>query len=98
MEDRAMESDPIALLEQADDVFREVLGNVTPEQMDLPTVNDEWDVRSLINHMVVGSTWAAENVRTGNAPRPGGDGIGDRSPQEAYAESADGMLAAFRAP
>ena len=90
------QGDPVALLEQADVVFREVLGNVTPDQMDLPTVNDEWDVRTLINHVVLGNAWAAENVRTGNAPRPSGDIIGDRNPVDAYTASADDMIAAFR--
>lgn len=98
MQDRSAQTDPVALLEQADGIFRDILANVTPDQMDLPTPNDEWDVQRLINHLVVGNTWAAANVRTGNAPRPSGDGIGDRSPQEAYAESADDMLAAFREP
>jgi len=91
-------SDSLSLLEQADSIFRDVLGNVTTEQMSLPTVNDEWDVRTLINHVVLGNAWAAENVRTGNAPRPTGDLIGDRSPQDAYTQSADAMLASFREP
>jgi uncharacterized protein (TIGR03086 family) len=98
MQDRALKDDPVALLEQADEVFREVLGNVTPEQMHLPTVNDEWDVRTLLNHIVLGNVWAAENLKTGNAPRPSGDLIGDRNPVDAYAESADAMLAAFLEP
>src|SRR5262245_41220500 len=98
MQDRGNRDDSVALLEQAHEVFREVLGNVTPEQMDLPTVNDEWDVRTLINHIVLGNAWAAENVKTGNAPRPSGDQIGDRKPVDAYTESADAMLAAFREP
>jgi uncharacterized protein (TIGR03086 family) len=97
MQDRS-NGDPVALLEQADSVFREVLGNVTPEHMDLPTVNDEWDVRRLINHIVLGNAWAAENVKTGNAPRPSGDLLGNRDPIDAYTESADAMIAAFRAP
>jgi hypothetical protein len=29
-----------------------VLANVRPEQMSLPTPDDEWDVRALINHIV----------------------------------------------
>jgi len=91
-------SDSLSLLEQADSIVRDVLGNVTTEQMSLPTVNDEWDVRTLINHVVLGNAWAAENVRTGNAPRPTGDLIGDRSPQDAYTQSADAMLASFREP
>jgi uncharacterized protein (TIGR03086 family) len=98
MEVRSNQGDPVALLEQADAVFREVLGNVTSEHMDLPTVNEEWDVRTLINHIVLGNAWAAENVKMGNAPRPSGDLIGERNPVDAYTESADAMIAAFREP
>jgi uncharacterized protein (TIGR03086 family) len=91
--------DPLAQLRGANAVFVEVLSNVTPEQMTLPTVNDDWDVRGLINHLVGGNQWMAENVRTGNAPRPSGeDAIGDRSPMDAYTESWNAMIAAFEEP
>jgi uncharacterized protein (TIGR03086 family) len=91
--------DPLAQLRGANAVFGEVLSNVTPEQMTLPTVNDDWDVRGLINHLVGGNQWMAENVRTGNAPRPSGeDAIGDRSPMDAYTESWNAMIAAFEEP
>jgi uncharacterized protein (TIGR03086 family) len=89
---------PVALLKQADAVFREVLAGVRPDQMGLPTPSDEWDVRALINHVVLGNTWAAENMRTGEAPRPSGDIIGERGPMEAYVASADAMFAAFAEP
>jgi uncharacterized protein (TIGR03086 family) len=97
MHDRST-SYPLELLDQADVIFREVLGNVASQQMQLPTINDEWDVRTLINHVVQGNAWSAENIKTGNAPRPSGDLIGVRSPLDAYTESADAMLAAFREP
>ena len=92
------QQNPIDQLKQADDIFRSVLQNVTPDQMGLPTVNDEWDVRALINHVVNGNMWAAENVRHGNAPRPSGDAVGDRNPMEAYTPSAEAMIAAFAEP
>ena len=44
---------------------------------------------------VLGNTWAAENVKTGSAPRPSGDIIGNRDPVEAYTASADAMMASF---
>ena len=91
-------SDQLELLRQARVIFGAVLENVTPDQMGLPTVNDDWDVRVLINHVVIGNQWSAANVRTGNAPRPSGDAIGGRDPREAYAESADAMMAAFEEP
>jgi uncharacterized protein (TIGR03086 family) len=89
---------PLDQLREASEVFLAVLRGVTPEQMALPTPNDEWDVRALINHVVLGNEWAAENVQTGNAPRPSGDALGQRSPLEAYSASAAAMLAAFAEP
>ena len=91
-------SDPITLLDQASAVFADVLRNVRPEQMALPTVNDEWDVRALINHLVAGNYWAAEVTRKGSGLRASGDVIGDRPPLDAYTASAQEMIAAFREP
>jgi uncharacterized protein (TIGR03086 family) len=88
-------SNPLDQLREAQEVFREVLTKVRPEQMSLPTPDDEWDVRALINHVVLGNLWAAENVKTGSAPRPSGDIIGEREPLQAYTASADAMMASF---
>jgi len=93
-----MPDDSIALLEQANAVVLDLLANVTPEQLALPTVNDEWDVRALINHLVLGNQWPVEALKTGNMTRPSGDAIGNRSPREVYAESAQALLAAFAEP
>ena len=79
------------LIRQADVVFGNVLRNVTPEQLRLPTINDEWNVRALINHVVLGCVWEAELVRTSNAPRPHGDVIGDCTPLDAYTIAAEVM-------
>ena len=43
---------PLDQLREAHGVFLEVLSHVRPEQMSLPTPDDEWDVRALINHVV----------------------------------------------
>jgi uncharacterized protein (TIGR03086 family) len=88
----------LGLIRQADVVFGDVLRNVAPEQLALPTINDEWDVRALINHVVLGCAWEAELVRIGNAPHPHGDLIGDRSPLDAYTTSVETMQAALAAP
>jgi uncharacterized protein (TIGR03086 family) len=93
-----MTGNPLDQLRQAHGVFLEVLGNVRPELMNLSTPDDEWDVRDLVNHVVLGNLWAAENVKTGNAPRPSGDAIGEREAVEAYSSSAEAMLAAFEEP
>jgi uncharacterized protein (TIGR03086 family) len=88
----------LGLIRQADVVFGDLLGKVAPEQLALPTINDEWNVRALINHVVLGCAWEAELVRTGNTPRPYGDLIGDRGPLDAYTESANAMLVSFATP
>jgi uncharacterized protein (TIGR03086 family) len=90
--------DPVAMLEEACGVVERIIANIAPEQMQLPTVNDEWDVRTLINHLVRGNVWAIQNLETGGAPRPTEDLIGDRSPAQAFSESAQDMINAFRAP
>ncbi len=89
---------PVATLEEASGVVEGIIANITPEQMDLPTVNDEWDVRELINHLVRGNVWMGQNLETGGAPRPLEDMIGDRSPAQAFSESAQAMIKAFSAP
>ena len=89
---------PVAMLEEASGVVEGVIAHITPEQMTLPTVNDDWNVRELINHLVRGNVWAVQNLATGGAPRPTEDLIGDRSPLQAYSESADAMVKAFHAP
>src|SRR5215212_8865154 len=93
-----MAGNPLEQLREANEVFLEVLRNVSPEQMSLPTPDDDWDVRTLINHVVLGNAWSAENVKNGNSPRPSGDIIGDRDPVEAYTASADAMMASFEEP
>ncbi len=89
---------PVAMLEEACAVVEGIIAHVTPDQMSLPTVNDEWDVRELINHLVRGNVWAVQNLETGGGPRPTEDLLGDRSPAQAFGESAQDMIAAFRAP
>lgn len=95
---RQATGNPLDLLKEANAAFVEVFSNVSPEQMTLPTPNDEWDVQALINHVVMGNQWSAENVRTGSGARPSGDAIGNRSPAAAYAESAAEMIDAFAEP
>jgi uncharacterized protein (TIGR03086 family) len=91
-------SNPLDQLREAHGIFLEVLANVRPEQMSLPTPDDAWDVRALINHIVLGNIWATEHLKTGSAPRPSGDVIGDRDPVEAYTALADAMMASFDEP
>lgn len=42
------------------DATRAIVAAITPGQMSLPTPNDGWDVRALLNHIISGNQWAAE--------------------------------------
>jgi uncharacterized protein (TIGR03086 family) len=55
-------------------------------------------VANSVHLYVLGNTWAAENVKTGSAPRPSGDIIGEREPVKAYTATADAMMASFAEP
>jgi len=80
--------------------FTERLSQIRPDQWGAPTPCAEWDVRSLLNH-VIGTLWLAEALFTGQAPRypmaPGGlpaADVGGDDPVAAYAEASAAALAA----
>lgn len=91
-------TDPIQVLREASAAFGDVLENVSSDQLSLPTVNDEWDVRALLNHVINGNRWAAEMLQSDTAPRPSDDAVGDLPPMEVYRESVATMLAVFEQP
>jgi uncharacterized protein (TIGR03086 family) len=90
--------DPLAAVHTSDAVFRSVLTNVKPEHLDNPTVNDAWDLRRTISHVIWGNRWAEGFLRTGYADFPDEDAIGDRDPMEVYVESFNDMIAAAKEP
>jgi hypothetical protein len=89
-----------AAFEQAITSTARVVKNVRADQMTAPTPCTEWDVRTLLNH-VIGTLWLSEALLTDSAPRhpmaPGGlpaSDLADRDPATAYAEAAAAALAA----
>lgn len=98
MSERGKAGSPVALVEQANGVVTEIIANIRPDQMELPTVNDDWTVRDLINHLVRGNVWSVQNLATGGAPRPTEDLIGDQAPLDAFTTTAAEMLAAYKQP
>jgi uncharacterized protein (TIGR03086 family) len=86
-------------LKRAEGVFRGVLAGVTPDQIQLPTPNEAWNVQTVVSHMILGFRWAADHLREGRGSwPPGEDVIGDGDPQQIYAEAADAAIAAFSEP
>jgi uncharacterized protein (TIGR03086 family) len=74
---------------------------VKADQLGDPTPDDEWDVRTLLNHVVSGNFWVGELVAGKTIEEVGdkldGDVLGDDH-AEAYRRSADVAAAAFKQP
>jgi uncharacterized protein (TIGR03086 family) len=80
---------------------RPIVAGVAPDQWTAPTPADQWDVRTLVNHIVSGNLWAAE-LAAGRTIADVGDRLdGDvlgTDPLAAYDISAAAAAAAFEAP
>lgn len=94
-------TDIAQLHRRALDSTRVVVAGIATDQMGLPTPDDEWDVRALLNHVVSGNLWAAE-LTAGHTI----DDVGDRldgdlvggDPLGAYDRSAEAAAATFEVP
>ena len=77
------------------------VAGVKEEQWDAPTPDEEWDVRTLVNHVVSGNFWVAPLVEGKTIEEVGdrydGDLLGD-DPVAAYQQSAKEAAAAVNAP
>jgi uncharacterized protein (TIGR03086 family) len=99
-----MAADPVAPLSTALDATGELVAGVRADQWQLPTPCSDWTVRQLVNHVVGGQRLFTRVLHGEPLPDPsqlgrrgGQDQLGD-DPSAAYRESAEAMLAAFRAP
>jgi uncharacterized protein (TIGR03086 family) len=94
-------SDIATLHRQALGATRGTVAGVSPDHWTQPTPCEGWDVRELVNHLVVGNWWAAE-LATGRTIEQVGTALdGDQlgpAPLDAYDRSADAAARAFEAP
>ena len=76
----------------------QIVAGVSPDQFGSPTPCSEWDVRTLLEH-VVGGNWNSAATAEGTPPQRGGtaDLLGD-NPAEAYQRSAEAAKRAWREP
>ena len=92
--------DIVRLHESALDETARLVGGVRPDQMDLPTPCSEWDVRTLIAHLVGGNVRfldvAEGKPRSERGPLTQ-DVLGD-DPAGAYRRSAAALRQAWRDP
>jgi uncharacterized protein (TIGR03086 family) len=83
------------------DATGRIVAGIRPDQLDLPTPDEEWDVRALLNHVVAGNFWAVELAGGRTIEEVGdqldGDLVTD-DPAGAYDLSAAAAAAAFEAP
>lgn len=81
--------------------FDERVRSVRPDQWDKPTPCAEWDVRQLVNHLVVEQLWAPLLLEGATVEDVGdrfdGDQLGD-DPVAAWASAAAAARGAFAAP
>ena len=93
-------TDIAALHRKALDATRAVVAGTSHTQMGLPTPDEEWDVRTLLNHVVAGNLWAAE-LAAGRTISQVGDRLdGDVIRDDllgAYDRSATAAAAVFEA-
>jgi len=86
---------------QALSATRRTIAGVARTQWTAPTPCSGWDVRQLVNHIVVGNWWAAALATGGTIEQVGttldGDQLG-ALPLDAYDQSAEASATAFEAP
>ncbi len=87
---------PTAGLQQAQQVCREVLSNVTPDQMQNATPCASWDVAGLINHMVSANEFFAAGIQ-GQGPTSSDQDFASGDFKASFDELAGQTLAAFNA-
>jgi uncharacterized protein (TIGR03086 family) len=89
----------LAMFRQSAAVFRDVLAAVKPGQYSAPTPCAEWDVRTVVSHVILGNRWAVDMLTTGAGSwPPGEDALGDAEPLAAFDESVARVMDAFGAP
>lgn len=83
------------------DATGDIVARISPDQLSLPTPDDDWDVRAVLNHVISGSLWVVELVAGRTIEEVGdrldGDVVGD-DPASTYRRSADAAAEAFEAP
>lgn len=81
-------------LQQAVSVTRDVLGNVSADQMSDPTPCASWDVSELINHIVGGQFFFSAGMH-GEAPSDDAPDFASGDFNAAFAEGSAASMAAF---
>src|ERR1700687_5175030 len=93
--------DQLAAHQRAQDVFSNVMANVKPDQLDLPSPCTEWDAKAVIEHVIGGNQWVQQLA--GQQPpalpddRAAAHAASAAAAQAVFAAS-DGLTRAFELP
>lgn len=93
--------DPIALLAQAGERTGKIVEQISADQLAGSTPCDEWDVRTLLNHVIGGNLMFATLASGGTLPDMEGQELPDFAgddPAASYRASFGKALDAWRAP
>jgi len=93
---RAM--DVLANFDRAAAAARSVVDGVRPEQWGLPSPCADWDVRAVLNHLVMGNLMAHAGVRGRQPPRDRSADYLGADPPAAFGDSLVACRAAFAEP
>jgi uncharacterized protein (TIGR03086 family) len=91
-------ADPVAQLALALDVTGTLIGGVRESQWTDPTPCSEWNVRDLVNHVIIGNRWFASALAGQPAPTPPVSAPADVDLAGAYRDSAAALSIAFARP
>jgi uncharacterized protein (TIGR03086 family) len=85
-------------LERAQAVTREVLANVTVDQLDMRTPCESWNVRDVVNHLVGANNWFAGTMTEGESAPEDKNDYASGDYLSAYDSACKASVAAFDAP
>ncbi|MDQ1709342.1 MAG: hypothetical protein QOG49_727 [Frankiaceae bacterium] len=91
------DTDLLALQASAAGEVQRLVDGVRPDQLGLPTPCEDWDVQTLLGHLVAGNERFAA-AAAGASLMGMGDTIAPDADRAAYAESARAVIEAWRVP
>lgn len=84
------------MLHRAIEVFNGTVHRVASEQFALPTINEGWTVRDVINHVLDSEHWAMAMIATGDGDFTSADFLGDNEPSGVVERTGANLLELVR--
>lgn len=98
MSDTPGQPDIVAVHDQVCAAFQKLVDGIREDQWSAPTPCTDWDVRALLNHVISGNLWFANNIRGGGGPLDRSRDFVGADASRSYADSVQQLHDAFTAP